>query len=93
LVSTPLLKRISDGIERIWNCAAVIWFSSTLSLTIRTSSRPSAISSSSGAIARHGAHHGAQKSTRIGVSDSRTSAWKLSSVTSMMDPAMGILLG
>ncbi len=59
---------------------------------MRTSSRPSAISSSSGAIARHGAHHGAQKSTRIGVSLSMTSAWKLSSVTSVIVPAIDELL-
>src|ERR1051326_9273582 len=44
-------------------CTAVRWFSSTLSLPTRTSSRCEAISSSTGAIMRHGPHHGAQKST------------------------------
>ena len=38
---------------------------------------------------RHGPHHGAQKSTSTGFSDSRTSAWNVVSVTSMMLPAIG----
>src|SRR6478735_6616317 len=40
-----------------------------------------AISSRIGATWRHGPHHSAQKSTRTGLSDLRTSASKLSSVT------------
>src|SRR3954466_14719710 len=53
-----------------------------LSFTMRRSSRSAAISCRTGATTRHGAHHGAQKSTSTGVSDSMTSAWKLVSVTS-----------
>src|SRR5262245_27324518 len=40
-----------------------------------------ASSSSEGAIMRQGLHHSAQKSTTTGVLESRTSAWKLWSVT------------
>ena len=68
--------------------AVVCWLSSMLSLTTRRSSRSAAISSSTGATTRHGAHHGAQKSTSTGVSDSRTSAWKLLSLTSVSVPAI-----
>src|SRR3954464_12573368 len=88
LATWPFLKRIIVGIERTSKFAAVCWFSSTLSLTMRRSSRSEAISSSTGATTRHGPHQGAQKSTRTGPSDSRTSAWKLLSVTSMMLAAM-----
>src|SRR3954454_765110 len=84
LASAPSLKMIRVGMERTWYCAAVTWFSSTLSLTIRRSSRWEAISSRTGATTRHGPHHGAQKSTSTGVTDSMTSAWKLVSVTSVM---------
>src|SRR3954447_17831893 len=57
-------------------------FSSMLSLAIVTLSPSSpAISSSAGAIIRHGPHHSAQKSTRTGVSEPRTSEAKLWSVT------------
>src|SRR3954469_601749 len=84
LASWPLRKRIIVGIARTWYCAAVCWLSSTLSLTIRRSSRPSAISCSAGATTRQGPHHGAQKSTSTGVSFSSTSAWKLLSLTSVM---------
>src|SRR5262245_38049852 len=60
----PFLKIISVGIDWKPYFAAVCGFSSTLSLTILTFS-PSepAISSSAGAIIRHGPHHSAQKST------------------------------
>src|SRR5207248_3038664 len=85
----PPLKRIMVGIESTWNCAAVCWFSSVLSLTMRRSGRSEAISSSTGATTRHGPHQGAQKSTSTGPSDSMTSAWKLLSVTSLRVPAMG----
>src|SRR3954467_2013737 len=94
LASAPSLKMIRVGMERTWYCAAVTWFSSTLSLTMRRSSRSCAISSRTGATRRHGPHHGAQKSTSTGVSDSMTSAWKFASVTSVMMPAIrGLLVG
>src|ERR1700694_440737 len=62
--------------------AAVFGFSSTLSLTIFTLS-PSwpAISSSAGAIIRHGPHHSAQKSTTTGPVAFRTWASKSASET------------
>src|SRR4051812_49908312 len=84
LATWPFLKRIIVGIERTSYFAAVCWFSSTLSLTIRRSCRSLAISSRTGPTTRQGPHHGAQKSTRTGVSDSSTSAWKLVSVTWLM---------
>src|SRR6185312_7102328 len=57
-------------------------FSSMLSFAIVTLSPSSpAISSSAGAIIRQGPHHSAQKSTRTGVSEPRTSEAKLWSVT------------
>ena len=68
----------------------MFWFSSMLSLTTFSSSaRSCAISSTTGATIRHGPHHGAQKSTSTGTSDSMTSAWKLLSVTSATVPAIG----
>ena len=89
VASAPSRKRIIVGIARIPKLAGVCMFSSMLSLTIRRSSRSAAISSRIGAMTRQGPHHGAQKSTRTGFSDSRTSAWKVVSVTSMMLPAIG----
>src|SRR3954451_14105910 len=86
----PWRNRIIVGIDMTWYWAAVCWLSSTLSFTTRRSSRSSLISSSTGATMRHGPHQGAQKSTSTGVSDSRTSAWKLSSVTWVMVPAMRV---
>jgi len=62
--------------------AAVAGFSSTLSFTILT--LPfivPAISSSAGAIIRHGPHHSAQKSTTTGSADFRTSDSKVASET------------
>src|SRR5690606_10975094 len=53
-------------------------------LTLAIFSLPScsfAIFSRWGAIILQGWHHSAQKSTRTGVSDSRTSAWNVPSVT------------
>src|SRR6266516_132309 len=88
----PPLKRIMVGIESTWNCAAVCWFSSVLSLTTRRSGRSEAISSSTGATTRQGPHQGAQKSTSTGPSASMTSAWKLLSVTSLRLPAMCLSL-
>src|SRR4051794_9940578 len=90
----PPLKRIIVGIESTPYCAAVCWFSSTLSLTtFRAPLRSLAISSSTGATTRHGPYHGAQKSTSTGVSASRTSAWKLLSVTSFTGPAIDAPFG
>src|SRR6476469_4161462 len=60
----------------------VTGFSSTFIFTKVTFSPCSAASSSRiGPTWRHGPHHSAQKSTRTGLSDLRTSASKLSSVT------------
>src|SRR5947207_3287822 len=61
--STPSWKKTRRGMLMARYCTAVRWFSSTLSLPMRTSLRCDAISSSSGAIIRQGPHHGAQKST------------------------------
>src|ERR687894_1653024 len=61
---------------------AVAGLSSTLSLTNRTSSRSSDISSRIGETRRQGTHHGAQKSTMTGFSDLRTSLSNVASVTS-----------
>src|SRR2546423_7433653 len=83
LATSPCLNTIRVGIERTSYCAVVCWFSSVLSLTTFRSSRSPAISSRTGATTRQGPHHGAQKSTRTGVSASMTSATKLVSVTSM----------
>src|SRR3954469_5023193 len=88
LATAPFRNRISVGMLRTSKFAAVCWFSSTLSLTIFRSERSAAISSRTGATTRHGPHHGAQKSTSTGPSASRTSAWKLLSVTSERVPAM-----
>src|SRR5436305_6501301 len=71
------------------NWSAVCWFSSVFILTTFSSpSRSLAISSTTGATIRHGPHHGAQKSTRTGTSDSMTSAGKLLWVTSGTVPAI-----
>src|SRR3954464_13993880 len=50
-----------------------------------------ASASTCGAMARHGAHHAAQKSTRVGIDELRISVWKFESVTStMFGLAMGL---
>src|SRR4051794_38818972 len=65
--SSPFLNSISVGIDMIPYLAAVAGFSSTLSFTILTLLPiVPAISSSAGAIMRHGPHHSAQKSTTTG---------------------------
>src|SRR5690606_37511179 len=62
--ASPSLNRIMVGIERTPYLTVVEGFSSMLSLTILTLPASSAESSSrTGAIARHGPHHSAQKST------------------------------
>src|SRR3984893_7337842 len=80
---SPFLKTIRVGIDITLYFAAVWGFSSTLSLTIFTlpASEPAAISSSAGAIIRHGPHHSAQKSTTTGSADLSTSASKSASDT------------
>src|SRR5690242_14534739 len=77
---SPFLNSIKVGIDMMPYFAAVFGFSSTLSLTILTLS-PMApeISSSAGAIMRHGPHHSAQKSTTTGSDDLSTSVSKLAS--------------
>src|SRR5450631_2651133 len=86
---SPFLNSNSVGIDMIPYLAAVFGFSSTLSLTILTLSPTwPAISSSAGAIMRHGPHHSAQKSTTTGAADFRTSDSKLAS--DVLPTAMGI---
>src|SRR5262249_41943502 len=78
----PFLKIINVGIDMMPYLAAVCGFSSTLSLRILTlSPREPAISSSAGAIIRHGPHHSAQKSTTTGLVDFNTSDSKVASET------------
>ena len=92
LATWPLRKSSSVGIAMIWYSDAVWMFSSVLSFTtFSVSERSPAISSTIGATMRHGPHHGAQKSTSTGRSDSMTSAWKLMSVTSVTS-AMSLLV-
>src|SRR5450755_3372979 len=92
-LTSPCRNSMSVGIDITLNLTAVSWFSSMLSLTtLRVSPRSVAISSTTGDTRRHGPHHGAQKSTSTGTSDSMTSAWKLLSVTSVTGPAMFIFL-
>src|SRR5690606_1666067 len=65
--------------------AAVCRFSSVSTLTILILPSYSSDSSSRmGATMRHGPHQVAQKSTKTGMSESRTSALKVSSVTLMV---------
>src|SRR4051794_31471261 len=70
------------GIESTPNRSAVRGFSSMSSFTNSTFSVVAASSSSAGAIALHGPHHGAQKSTTTGRRALSTSLSKVSSVTS-----------
>src|SRR5215831_15051259 len=81
----PSLMTRRVGIPRMLNRAAVEPLASTSSLP--TFTRPlysSAIASTVGARARHGAHHAAQKSTRTGVLDLATSDSKFVSVISIV---------
>src|SRR6185312_16206859 len=83
LATAPPLKTFIIGMEVIWYFAAVCGLSSTLSFTIVILSAFSEpIWSRIGPTARHGPHHSAQKSTRIVLSELRTSASKVASVTS-----------
>src|SRR5690606_11612135 len=80
--ASPFLNRIMVGIERTPYFTVVEGFSSTLSLTIFTLPASSEESSSStGAIARQGPHHSAQKSTSTGSFEDRTSSPKVASET------------
>src|SRR5687768_2477776 len=80
--ASPPLNRIMVGIERTPYLTVVEGFSSTLSLTILTLPASSEESSSStGAMARHGPHHSAQKSTSTGSLEDRTSSPKVASET------------
>src|SRR5690606_16660679 len=80
--ASPFLKRIMVGMERTPYFTVVDGFSSTLSLTIFTLPESSWESSSrTGAIARQGPHHSAQKSTRTGSWELRTSSPKVASET------------
>lgn len=77
----PSLNRMSVGIDRMPSLLATAGFSSMLSLTTLTLPFISeAISSSAGAIMRHGPHHSAQKSTTTGSADLSTSCSKVASV-------------
>src|ERR1700687_3015053 len=80
--SCPCLKIIRVGIDMIPYLVAVAGFSSTLSFTtlILPAIVP-AISSSAGAIIRHGPHHSAQKSTTTGSCALSTSASNVASDT------------
>src|SRR6185295_8904175 len=81
----PSLKTSRVGMPRTLKREPVARFASTSSFP--TFTRPlysSAIASIVGAIARHGAHQAAQKSTRTGVFDFTTSDSKLPSVISIV---------
>jgi hypothetical protein len=86
----PSLKIINVGMLRIPNLGAVASFWSMLNLAILIlPANSSAIYSITGAIILQGPHHSAQKSTKTGRSEPRTSASKESSETvkilSLMD--------
>src|SRR6201992_2537502 len=72
------------GMPRTPYLVGTCGFSSILILAMVTLS-PSSVdnSSSAGAIIRQGPHHSAQKSTRTGFLESRTSAWNEASDTLM----------
>src|SRR5688572_13477135 len=84
---------ISVGIERTPYLIAVRGFSSILSLAIFTLP-PSSMASSAraGAMAWHGPHHSAQKSTTTGEEDFRTSLSNETSVTATVADGFETLL-
>src|ERR1700712_2236938 len=91
LTGLPPWKTSIVGIDRIWYCCAISGLASMSSLAMVTLSPCLAeISSRIGATMRHGPHHSAQKSTMTGLSDIRTSASKLASVTFLV--ALGNLI-
>src|SRR6516225_9832443 len=80
--SWPSLNSIEVGIDMMPNLAAVLGFSSTLSLTILTLPLSDLeISSKAGAIMRQGPHHSAQQSTTTGPAALSTSCSNVASVT------------
>src|SRR6202158_2617484 len=80
--SSPFLKIIRVGIDMMPYLVAVAGFSSTLSFTtLILPAMVPAISSSAGAIIRHGPHHSAQKSTTTGSCALSTSASNVASDT------------
>src|SRR5690606_26405146 len=93
--ASPFLNRIIVGIDRTPYLTVVEGFSSTFSLTIFTLPWRSLDSSSrTGAIARQGPHHSAQKSTRTGSLEERTSSPKVASETCLvMDLPFGLESG
>src|SRR4029077_5535085 len=89
--SWPSLNSIRVGIDIMPNLAAVLGFSSTLSLTILTLPLSDLeISSSAGAIMRQGPHHSAQKSTTTGPEAFSTSDSNV--VSDTLPTAMGHLV-
>src|SRR5690606_28907990 len=93
--SWPSLNSIRVGMPLTPILDGVMGLSSMLILAIVTlPDSSSAICSSAGPICLQGPHHSAQKSTRTGVEDFRTSASKLSSVTltvAMNGSPLGVL--
>ena len=89
--TAPPLKRIIVGMARTPYSTAMPSFSSMLTLTIVNLPSSSAASSSRmGAMALHGPHHGAQKSTRTGVvaevmADLKVSVVRLAIFSDLMD--------
>src|SRR2546422_4312187 len=85
--SSPPANRRSVGMD-ITPYRAVAWGLASMSrpTTFRRSPSSMATASTSGRTKRHGPHHSAQKSTRTGVADCRTSASKLWSVISVISP-------
>ena len=79
--ASPFLNNIIVGIPLTPNFEGAIGFSSMLSFAIVTSPNSSEISSKAGAICLQGPHHSAQKSTKTGLLEPKTSASKLASVT------------
>src|SRR5688572_28585033 len=76
-ISLPPANSDIVGIDRILKRPARSCSSSVFTLT--TTSRPASLEATraiSGATARHGPHHGAQKSTSTGTGDAFTSASK-----------------
>src|SRR5215467_3197682 len=91
-VSLPSLKRIRVGIPRKLKRGDAAGFSSTFILyTLALPPSFSAAASTAGAIARHGPHHGAQKSTRIGSLDCTNSSSRAASLISCTNLLIGLL--
>src|SRR5215467_4150193 len=77
----PSLNSSTVGIDRMPYCAASYGLLSTFTFpTVACPSNSTASSSIVGVRTRHGPHHGAQKSTRIGCALLRTSREKVASL-------------